>query len=136
MSWHRQVALCLSLCAAALIGCTSDSSKGTVTGTVTLDGQPLTSGLIRFVPTDGQTATADATITNGEFTATVPVGEKRVSVSAPKVVGKRKMYDTPDSPTMDVVEELLPARYNAQSELTITITAGDQPATFALTSQK
>jgi hypothetical protein len=107
-----------------------------VTGTVTLDGRPLESGLIRFVPTDGQTATADATISNGQFTATVPVGEKRVSISAPKVVGKRKMYETPDSPTTDVVEELLPARYNAQSELTITITAGDQPATFALTSQK
>jgi hypothetical protein len=54
-----------------------------VTGTVTLDGRPLESGLIRFVPTDGQTATADATIANGQFTATVPVGEKRVSISAP-----------------------------------------------------
>jgi hypothetical protein len=46
------------------------------------------------------------------------------------------MYDTPDSPTMDVIEELLPARYNAQTELTTTITAGDQPAEFALTSKK
>jgi hypothetical protein len=107
-----------------------------VTGTVTLDGRPLESGLIRFVPTDGQTATADATITHGEFTVTVPVGEKRVSISAPKVTGKRKMYDTPDSPTMDVIEELLPARYNAQTELTTSITAGDQPAEFALTSKK
>ena len=117
-------------------GCSTDASLGTVHGKVTLDGTPLATGLVRFVPADGQTATADATIANGEFTAKVPVGEKRVSISAPKVVGKRRAYETADSPTIDVVEELLPARYNAQSELTITITPGKQPAEFALTSGK
>ena len=117
-------------------GCSSDSSHGTVSGTVTLDGTPLASGLIRFVPADGQTATADATIANGEFTAKVPVGEKRVTISAPKVVGKRRMYETPDSPTVDVVEELLPERYNSRSELSITVEAGKQDAEFPLTSGK
>jgi len=118
----------------AVAGCSSDSSQGTVHGTVTLDGTPLASGLIRFVPTDGQSATSDATIAHGEFTATVPVGEKRVSISAPKVVGKRKAYATPDSPTVDVVEELLPERYNLRSELSITVEAGTQDAEFPLTS--
>ena len=89
-------------------GCSSDSGKGTVSGTVTLDGQPLQSGLIRFVPVDGQTPTAEATITDGEFSVEVPVGEKRVSISAPKVVGKRPAYQTPNAPMIDIVEELLP----------------------------
>ena len=53
-----------------------------------------------------------------------------------KVVGKRKMYETPDSPTVDVVEELLPERYNAQSELSITVKAGSQEAEFPLESGK
>ena len=120
----------------AAFGCASDSGKGTLTGTVTLDGQPLQNGLIRFVPVDGQTATAEATITDGEFIAEVPLGEKRVSISAPKVVGKRKAYQTPDSPTVDIVEELLPARYNVQSVLTLTVTSGAQDAPFQLTSSR
>jgi hypothetical protein len=117
-------------------GCSSDSSHGTVSGTVTLDGGPLEKGLIRFVPADGQTATADATIENGAFTAKVPVGEKRITISAPKVVGARKMYETPDSPTVDVVQELLPERYNVRSELTISVAGGKQQQEFALSSGK
>jgi hypothetical protein len=115
-------------------GCSSDNSHGIIDGTVTFDGAPLFDGLIRFIPTDGQTASADATIASGEFTAKVPVGEKRVTISAPKVVGKRKMYETPDSPTVNVVEELLPERYNVQSELMITVKPGQQDAEFPLTS--
>ncbi|HEY3391672.1 MAG TPA: hypothetical protein VGK58_03120 [Lacipirellulaceae bacterium] len=113
-------------------GCSSDSSKGIVSGTVTLDGQPLKSGLIRFIPADGRTPTAEATITDGEYSAQVPLGEKRVSISAPKIVGKRKAYETADSPSVDIVEELLPARYNVTSELTLNVTGGRQDAEFKL----
>jgi hypothetical protein len=127
-------AVCLALAVTA--GCSPDSGKAAVTGTVTLDGQPLKSGLIRFIPADGRTPTAEATITDGEFTAQVPLGEKRVSISAPKLVGKRKAYETPDSPTVDIVEELLPARYNVTSELTLRVTGGRQKADFMLESAK
>lgn len=120
----------------AQAGCSADTKRGTVSGTVTLDGQPLKSGTIRFVPADGQTATADGAITDGKYSATVPPGEKRVSVSAPKVIGKKRVYDTPDSPQVDIVEELLPARYNLQSKLTFTVTAGQQSHDVELTSGK
>ncbi len=120
----------------AMAGCSADTKHGSVSGTVTLDGQPLASGNIRFVPADGQTATADAFIADGKYTARVPVGNKRVSISASKVVGKRKAYETPDSPTIDIVEELLPARYNVQSELTLDVKAGEQePPAFELKSK-
>src|SRR5688572_24074536 len=112
---NRRTFYSLPLCvvsAAAIVGCSSEAGKATIAGNVTLDGQPLKAGLIRFVPADGQTPTADASITDGKFTAQVPVGEKRVSISAPKVVGTRKFYETADAPTVDIVEELLPARYN------------------------
>jgi hypothetical protein len=127
-------AVCLAFAGTA--GCSSDSSKGTVSGTVTLDGQPLKSGLIRFIPADGRTPTAEATITDGEYSAQVPLGEKRVSISAPKIVGKRKAYETADSPSVDIVEELLPARYNVTSELTLDVTGGGQDAEFKLESAK
>lgn len=126
----------LIACTATILGCTADSKHGTVTGTVMLDGQPLASGLIRFTPSDGNTATADATIENGKFTAVVPIGDKTIWISAPKVVGKRKTYNTPDSPTIDVVQELLPARYNSQTTLKCTVTPGSQQPTFELTSGK
>jgi len=116
-------------------GCSTDTKNGTVIGTVTLDGQPLQSGLIRFVPADGQTATADAPITDGKFSATMPIGEKKISISSPKVVGKRKMYETADSPMVDTIQELLPPKYNAQSTLTITVKAGKQDQPYDLTSK-
>ncbi len=132
---HRACVLLIT-CTTLLLGCSTDSKHGTLTGTVTLDGQPLASGLIRFVPADGRTASADATIETGKFTVVVPVGEKTVWISAPKVVGKRKTYNSPDSPTIDVVQELLPARYNSQSTLKCTVGPGSQQPTFELTSAK
>lgn len=100
-----------------------------------MNGQPLEKGLIRFDPMDGRTASAEAAIANGKFRVETPVGDKKVSISAAKVVGKRKMYNTPDSPTVDITEELLPAKYNSQSTLTLTVAPGNQSPTFELTSK-
>jgi hypothetical protein len=105
-------------------GCSADSKDSIVTGTVTLDGQPLKSATIRFDAADGHAHAADATIANGKFSAKMAPGDKRVSITAPKVVGKKKAYDAPNSPVIDLTEEMLPKRYNAQSELKATVTAG------------
>ena len=91
-----------------------------------LDGEPLKTGNIRFDPSDGRSATGEAIIHDGKFTTEVPPGEKRVSITAAKVVGKRKMYDKADSPVIDITEEMIPKRYNANSELTLTVKAGKQ----------
>jgi hypothetical protein len=100
---------------------------------VTLGGEPLKTGIVRFVPADGQTATADAMITNGNYSAAVPPGEKRVEITSSKVVGKRRMM--PESPEIDIVEELLPAKYNAKSELSFSVLTGSQTKDFALLSK-
>ena len=130
----RCIALCFAL--TATVGCSADSSKGTVAGTVTFDGNPIKSGVIRFVPIDGESPTAEAIITDGKFSETVPIGEKRISISAPKVVGKRPAYQTPGAPSVDIVEELLPARYNLASELTLDVQGGRQNVAFGLESGK
>jgi hypothetical protein len=118
-----------------LAGCPGRDPVGRVSGEVTLDGRPLRQGIIRFVPADGQSPTADAGITDGRFAATVPVGEMKVEITAPKVVGKHKMYDTPDSPVVDTVTELLPPRYNVRSELKMTVCRGSQEKRFELTGK-
>jgi hypothetical protein len=120
---------------ALLAGCSGGPAAGTVSGEVTLDGQPLKQGLIRFVPADGKTATADGPIADGKYSVAVPAGEKKVEISAAKVVGRHKMYDTPDSPVVEDSVELLPARYNVRSELTYTVTKGPQEKKFDLTSK-
>ena len=109
----------LSLCLCCLTSCGPGNSVVTtsVTGQVTLDGVPLESGLIQFIPTDGRGAVAAAEIRQGTYTATVPFGSKRVEVTSPKVIGKKKAYDTPESPVMDITEEQVPLEFNAQSKL-------------------
>jgi hypothetical protein len=132
----RVLLFCLcALLAGQMSGCSKPPTQGAVTGSVTLDGQPLKSGTIRFDAVDNRAPAADASIIDGKYTAIVPPGDKRVTITSPKVVGKRKMYDTADSPTIDVTEELLPKRYNSQTELTLTVKAGDQEHPFDLTSK-
>ncbi len=119
---------------ATLAGCSSEGTKGLVEGTVTFDSQPLEQGLIRFVPVDGTSQPADATIAAGKFTAEVPVGDFRVEITSPKVVGKMQMYaDVPDSPTVDRIEEAIPPKYNVNSELKMTVTKGKIEKQFDLT---
>lgn len=123
------------LLAAALVGCSSEKSGGTVKGAITLDGQPVVAGQILFVSVDQSTPSAEGTITAGQFEAVVPPGEKRVEIRAPKITGKKKMYDTPDSPTVDTVVELLPAKYNVNSELKLTVDGTSQEHNFDLQSK-
>jgi hypothetical protein len=127
--------LVILLIAVAFGGCAGKSGQATVSGNVTLDGRPLKAGQIRFVPADGQGTTAGTAIATGKFTALVPPGEKKVEITASKVVGKRKMYQTPDSPEVDVVEELLPPRYHVQTELKLTVGPGAQEQNFDLKSK-
>ena len=125
-------ALLLALAA----GCTGGSPSGTVSGEVRLDGQPVKEGLIRFVPTDGQSTYTEAPITDGKYSAAVPQGDTRVEITADRVVRQEKMYDAPDSPLVDVKEPIIPEKYNTASELTYTVTAGTQTKNFDLEGDK
>jgi len=117
-------------------GCAPSGEQGTVTGTVTLDGTPLADGAVRFVPVAGDAPTSGANIEEGTFTAEVPFGEMRVEFTAAKIVGTREMYEgAPDSPVVNVVEELLPAKYNVRSELMLDVKQGSQEASFSLESK-
>lgn len=134
MSHSLKLFVVAQSCVLAAAGCSSRESD-VVSGAVTLDGRPLDQGLIRFIPADGSQKRVEALITAGKFTAAAPLGENRVEISAPKVTGKHKMYDVPDSPVVDMIGELLPARYNIDSELTMTVAGGEQEKSFSLTSK-
>ena len=85
-----------------------------------------------FIPADGNTQTTGGTIAQGRYQVEVPPGLMKVSISAPKVVGKKKIYDTPDSPEMSVTQEAVPARFNEQTELTLQVIEGKNEKDFDL----
>jgi hypothetical protein len=129
----RSVAVVFAVAALAG-GCSSDETEGVVTGAVTLDGVPLKAGQIRFVPVDGETATAGAVITDGQYSATVAPGPKTVEISSPKEGAVRSMYsDAPQRPPAG--GDLIPARYNAKTELKVDIRPGAEQHDFDLQSK-
>jgi hypothetical protein len=107
----------------AASGC-GDSKKSLVSGTVSVDGDPLANGTIAFFPIDGKGPTAGAGIKDGKYEVEAGVGEMKVTINATKVVGQRKAYDTPDSPKIDIIQEILGPEYHSQSKLTATLKSG------------
>ncbi|MES2791193.1 MAG: hypothetical protein V4719_16380 [Planctomycetota bacterium] len=133
----------LTLVAALLVsvaGCGSQEiPKALVRGNVLLNGAPLKEGAIKFIPIEGDGPTAGAVLKgDGEYSTEVPVGMMRVEITSPKVTGKRKAFDTPDSPTIEITEEQIPDRYNAKSELKYEVVSGEKEveADFDLTTEK
>ena len=119
----------------ALAGCGDNSGLVEVKGKITLDGTPVEKGAITFIPVDGKTRTAGSEIKEGKYLARVAPGTMKVSISAPKVIGKKPLYDVPNSRERDVTEEVLPARYNEETELRLEVKPGGVEKTWDLKSQ-
>jgi hypothetical protein len=117
------------------IGCGPESKMATIKGTVTVDGKPPATGSISFAAVDGLTPNTGATITDGKFSSEIPIGESKVEIRVPKVVGRKKLYDTPDSPMQDIMEEVLPPKFNEQTELRFTAKKGENQNDWDLRSK-
>ncbi|WP_425615296.1 hypothetical protein NA78x_005211 [Anatilimnocola sp. NA78] len=122
---NRSLLVLVAVLLGTIAGCGGGAGGlTTVSGTVKVDGEPLKKGAISFLPVDGQSTTAGGAITDGTFTVQVPKGMQKVVINAPKVTGMRKLYDTPDSPTMETTAESLPAKYHSATELTLDVKGG------------
>ncbi|MCC6493005.1 MAG: hypothetical protein IT424_08285 [Pirellulales bacterium] len=122
------------LCICFVLGC-AEPTEGLVSGRVTVDGAAPASGSIAFFPADGRSGTAGAAIKDGQYAARVAPGVSKVEIRVSKVVGQKKLYDAPDSPVKPVLAELLPARYNDESELTIDVKLGENEKDWELTTK-
>jgi hypothetical protein len=92
-------------------------------GSLTYDGKPIQDGTINFVPVNGNGPTAAAVVTDGKYSVRVAPGEKRVRIEAFRVIGQSgPRPNDPTSRMVDVKEQILPERYNAQTELVREIT--------------
>lgn len=103
------------------VGCSDGPRVGTVSGVVKVSGKEAERGSVTFIPADGKGPTAGGEITaGGRYTARVPHGSMKVEVRVPKVVGKKALYGK-DGPYMDVLEEVLPDKFNNKTELTVDV---------------
>lgn len=118
------------------VGCGGqDPNRGEVSGIVTINGQPAATGAVAFSPVDGQSPTSGGKIVDGKYTVQASTGTSRVAIRVPKIVGQRKLYNTPDSPVQPLMEETLPAEYNDRTTLTLEVKPGDNEHNFELTTK-
>src|SRR5688572_29485795 len=116
-----------SLCVAVVISfaaCGESSNLAEVTGSVSIDGRAVEKGSITFIPADGQGPTTGAEIVAGKYTSDAPLGVSKVEIRVPRVIGKKKLYETADSPLQEIMEEVLPEKYNEKTELRLDAKPG------------
>ncbi|MEM8945388.1 MAG: hypothetical protein AAGD11_09405 [Planctomycetota bacterium] len=95
---YRLAAAMIVVCIFATLGCSDGRPKRvTVSGTVLIDGQPLTQGIVQFVP-EGSRPAAGKIDASGRFTLTsydggdgVVLGTHRVMVAAKEVISESKV---------------------------------------------
>ena len=123
----------LVLCG-ALAGCGGPSDelpREAISGKVSLDGQPLATGVIQFRPTSSEPAPAGAQIKDGAFS--IPrnegptPGNYKVVINA---AGEAKALSAAESSGEKAIKrgglapELIPPQYNSNSTLTAKVEAG------------
>jgi hypothetical protein len=131
--------LLVLLALGTLVGC-GRSTRTSVTGKVTFDGQPLETGQIVFEPkTAGRLGIAQ--VSQGDYAMPAEhgptTGSYVVRITANRATGRKvKAGREPNAAATDQFVQFIPARYNDQSELTTDI--GDEAKVvrdFELTSK-
>jgi hypothetical protein len=117
----------------AFLGC--DSGTSSVNGTVSLDGQPVKSGSIKFENTETGHQEG-AVIQDGKFQAKLPSGKYRLELTGQKVVGQRKQKDFEGKDeVVPITDELFPEKFNTSSQLIEEIKPGSQTLPLDLKSK-
>jgi len=124
------------LCALALfllVGC--GGNRAAVKGKVTFNGEPVESGNIAFVPAgDGPRASGE--ISGGTYSIDADhgpgPGKHKVEVYWNKKTGKKVGTPGDTEVKMDETRQIIPFKFNAQSELTADVKSGSNTFDFDL----
>lgn len=141
---RQELSLCLGLCMLAslgLEGCGSVADDqpdlGQVSGQVTLDGQPLAAANIYFQPVEGGRNSTATTDDQGNYVldylrdlkgAKIGQHKVRISTFVEPVKGDDGAVENPGK------KELVPDKYNKQTELEKEVKAGENVINIEITS--
>ncbi|MFI4874653.1 MAG: hypothetical protein ACIALR_04920 [Blastopirellula sp. JB062] len=132
----RHLCVSAAILLLSLAGCSQSDGLISVTGTVTFEGEPVEKGAISMIPVDGAGVTAGGVIAGGRYHVRSSPG--KVSVL---IYGQRKTENPNASPEeiergMNFsTKQYVPAAYNDQSKLRITISESNRNFDFDLTQQ-
>ncbi len=118
----------------AVVGCGKRDGieRVVVSGNVVFRGEPLEKGQIRFIPTDNTSGPitiepiADGYYTT-EDTGGVPVGVHRVEILG---YDAEVYANAPKGPGSPAIPQLLPKKFNRESELKATLQSGKSKETL------
>lgn len=138
-----QVNASILICVFLMIaGCNSGPEDmpeiGTVTGTVTLDGQPLEAADIFFAPENGRTSTG-TTDAAGKYELTYNPTTKgaKIGKNMVRITTFKEFEGDPDAKNSKepARKELVPSEYNQKTTLTADVKAGENTFDFDLKSK-
>jgi hypothetical protein len=124
--------------AAALLVAGCGGGRGSVSGTVKVDGQPVDAGDITFVPADVSKGLrpVGASITDGKYEIDadrgLAAGSYKVQITWNKKTGKKTKDVADTGEIKDERRQVLPAEYNTATKLTHDVKAGANTADFDL----
>lgn len=144
---------CLSLVLSGLVLCASGCSSsdqpelGQVTGTITMDGKPLTGVAVVFQPENGRPARG-MTDAEGKYelvyirqTKGSKVGPNRVEIAPSEEGEESEETEVGDGEAQTAPKKsksgkpTVPARYNTKSELKVEVVSGKNTFDFQLESK-
>jgi hypothetical protein len=141
--------VCAALLGCLMLGC-SGGDVSTLSGTVNFEGQPLAEGNLRLMPADGATGHgAGAKIVNGSYdipaSGGLTPGKYSVMISATRAAtaaeaaarmdggqGKSDPDEEEGEGDAPPQVQLIPAKYNVATTLTVTIEKGANTEDFDL----
>jgi len=126
LPFHRFRSRWLVLLFVCVVGCSSGENYQPMTGTVTVDGQPLEKGVITFYP-NGPGTTVGGEVIAGKFELAreqgPTPGKYRVEIVAYRATAKTE-FDVDLNAQVPVEVQILPAKYNVKSELEAEVSDG------------
>lgn len=125
----------LAACLLSTAGCENTGGKLAVSGTVSLQGEPLSKGTITFLLPDAQTPTAEALIENGKYSlpavSGLLPGKYRVRISAIEEFPiTPEEYAAGKQPPPN--RERIPAKYNTDSQEMVEVAKGQSQFDFKI----
>ena len=129
----------LLLGAMVLAGCSggSDGGGAKVTGRVTWNGQPISEGAVNLIPLTGDGFRGGGPISQGVYE--IPKergpapGKYRVEIYGFEPVGGAAAADPSDADAQSATRQVIPPKYNTESELELDVSGSLVEKDFELT---